>query len=52
MTLECRPPGRGNHTPVIVVIEDSKHSPKPILVKRGDVLTIAGQLLKVSKVFA
>ena len=52
MTLILRPPGRGNWAPVVMTIEQSKHSPLPLYVSRGQVLPIGGQLLRVVRVLA
>lgn len=48
--LVCRPPGRGNWTPVIVAIQESRHAPLPLEVHVGQRLTIAGRELRVCQV--
>lgn len=50
--LILKPPGRGNWTPVVLRIEQSKHAPLPLYVARGQVLVIGGQLLRVAGVQA
>lgn len=50
MTLVLRPPGRGNWTPVTIVIEQSKHAPMPLFFHVGQVLEIGGQRLVVRSI--
>lgn len=48
--LLLRPPGRGNWTPIVLAITESKHSPLPLEVFVGQRLTIAGRVFRVAKV--
>jgi hypothetical protein len=52
MTLILRPPGRGNWTPVVLTLEQSRHSPKPLLVKVGERVPLGGQVFRVARVLA
>ena len=47
MTVILRPPGRGNWAPVVMTIEPSRHAPLPLYVLPGQLVTIAGQVLRV-----
>jgi len=48
--LILRPPGRGNWTPLVLAIAESKHSPLPLEVFVGQTMTIAGRVFRISKV--
>lgn len=48
MTLLLRPPGKGNWSPVIVVI-DGRHA-VPLEFRRGDLFPLAGQVFRIVKV--
>ncbi len=52
MTVILRPPGRGNWQPVVLTIAQSKNSPLPLYVERGQILHIGGQALRVVAVLA
>lgn len=50
LILTLRPPGRGNWTPVVIRIEQSRHAPLPLYVVPGQRLLIGGQELRVVSV--
>lgn len=50
MTLVLRPVGRGNWTPVLLAITDSKHAPLPLEVFRGQRVNVAHHVFRISKV--
>jgi hypothetical protein len=51
LTVLLRPPGRGNWQITTLVIEGRKHAPLPLEVYPGAVITIAGKVFRVVKVF-
>lgn len=48
--LVLRPLGRGAWTPVVLAITESKHSPLPLEVFRGQRVTLGGRVFRVAKV--
>jgi len=48
--LVLRPVGRGNWSPVVLAITDSKHAPLPLEVYVGLRLTLGQHVFRVSKV--
>jgi hypothetical protein len=50
VTLILRPPGRGNWTPVVVTIAQSRHAPVPLEFHVGQRVEFGGQMLRVCAV--
>lgn len=50
MILTLRPPGRGNWTPVMLRVEQSRHAPLPLYFHRGQRLQLGGQTFRVVRV--
>jgi hypothetical protein len=48
--LILRPLGRGNWSPIVLAITESKHSPLPLEVHVGQQWTLAGRIFRISKV--
>lgn len=48
--LVLKPPGRGNWTPLVVALTESRHAPRPLEVHKGQRWTIAGRVYRVAKV--
>jgi len=51
VTLVLRPPGRGNWTRVVIVIDQSRHSPLPLFFAKGERITLGGRVLRVCEVW-
>jgi hypothetical protein len=51
LTVLLRPPGRGNWQITTVVIDGPKHAPLPLEVTPGAIITIAGRVFRVVRVF-
>lgn len=52
MIVILKPVGRGNWQPVELRISGKRNAPLPLELARGDRVTIAGRLFRVSRVFA
>jgi len=48
--LILRPLGRGNWTPLVLAIAESKHTPLPLEVFVGQHWTLAGRVFRIAKV--
>lgn len=49
-TVVLRPPGKGNWTPVVVRVEQSRNAPLPLEFHRNQRVQIGGHVLRVAKV--
>lgn len=49
MTLHLRPPGRGNWTPLVLIVSPGKNSPLPLEFYVGQRMDIAGHVFRVAK---
>jgi hypothetical protein len=47
VTLILRPPGRGNWTPVVLTVQQSRHAPRPLDFYVWQIVDIGGQRLRV-----
>lgn len=52
ITVILRPPGRGNHSPVVVTFDTARRSeqPLPVSIRRGDLWKLNGVDYRVSRV--
>lgn len=50
--LVLRPPGRGNWSPVRIIIDETRNAPKPLLFRKGERVTLGGIVFRVVRVHA
>lgn len=50
MTLTLRPPGRGNWTPVLLVVDEGRNCPLPLEFHVNQRVELGGHVFRIAKV--